>query len=1164
MTPGPQPLIAHLGHLVCNISCFFFLPPTSANPIIYKLARGDPPIELVAGPILRFTGLSEDLSLWRGSALIAINDNANSQSQRLPMLFYRITEVGNGNQLTTGSIESHLLIHEYGKVLFRFPLEFYLHSSSEILVEYNINNFAGQGQFYIPSQTQTMNTMFHSCNGFSLGVDPNDFKGDLWNDVLRHHETQHYHVMLGGGDQIYSDMLKEKCPPIHQWALEKSAKKKKDLQYTDQDRRHVEEFFINHYIQWFGQGWWEGPHGKTHQTGFPKALAQIPSINIWDDHDIIDGFGSYNDDTMRGAIFIGIGQAAHKYYLLFQHHTHPKEDPKLESSWISNPRPGPFIKESSRSVYARLGRGVAFVGLDCRTERTLDQIVYPDTYDLVFERLRKELAADHRIRHLLLMVGIPMAYPRLVWLEGLLQSSVVGPLKMLAKHKVALGSFVNNFDGSVEILDDLNDHWCAKVHKQERNKLVTDLQKLAEETSVRISILAGDVHLAAMGRFLSSPQAGNIGAFPESDHRLMLNIISSAITNTPPGNSMADFLNTRNKIHHLDNNTDEDMIKLFKSDSDGSSRNNQTLLPRRNWCSIIEIGSRTARYTPNGNLPSNNNVAKGQNAPTDAGSVSSQTSYANKPSTQYYQEGQYSEQSNTSSDAVFKTSGHALNSCTDASLNEGPIPPDSTNNDKEYTKYPDKPGSLSIVLHVEKSPNNPSSETRPYEIVAPLLIKDKSYVAHTQNVTSNVPPPNHEDFPSNYSNQPQTVGVISEPQGQVQQFGQGFNTGFQNQNQNQNQTQSDFGNAAGAAAVVGVAGAAAGYASHEHNQSQQYRPGSSEFHSQTTTQDQGLPQYQDYNNGTGAPTGFIPDQKNQASQSQQYGQAPQSSQQSQQYGQNSQQQTDSQQGQSNQYGVQSTQQYDKPTTQAQSQYGPPQSAQSPVPSYGQSQPVQPSPQYGQSIQATQQYSQPQSSQSPVPSYGQPQPNQPHSYQYDQPSQSPAPYGKHPPSQPTQSPPSYDNSIAQSSQSSYSNTAQAQPPASQYNQSSFSQPQSQVPSSAGYVQPNPSASLSGTLSNLSISGQGSSSSAPLPQQNKYFAQISSGVSSNTPPAGHTPTPPPAGTYGVSPGNSSTPLNQQGYPQSQTPSQNSLGIPPAGHDLNNPQQGQQYGSGGGQYY
>ena len=81
----------------------------------------------------------------------------------------------------------------------------------------------------------------------------------------------------------------------------------------------------------------------------------------------------------------------------------------------------------------------------------------------------------------------------------------------------------------------------------------------------------------------------------------MANIISSAIVNKPPPNNMADILNRRNKTHHLDQDTDEDMIPMFTHDVDGSPRNNKRLLPRRNWCSIKEYNP---GHTPPSTPPS--------------------------------------------------------------------------------------------------------------------------------------------------------------------------------------------------------------------------------------------------------------------------------------------------------------------------------------------------------------------------------------------------------------------------------------------------------------------------------------------------------------------------------------------------------------------------------
>lgn len=89
--------------------------------------------------------------------------------------------------------------------------------------------------------------------------------------------------------------------------------------------------------------------------------------------------------------------------------------------------------------------------------------------------------------------------------------------------------------------------------------------------------------MAAIGRFYSSPK---LDIRKDRDYRYMPNVISSAIADVPESDMIADMLNTRNKVHHMDADTEEDIIPIFTQDVDGKPRNNKRLLPRRNWCSI--------------------------------------------------------------------------------------------------------------------------------------------------------------------------------------------------------------------------------------------------------------------------------------------------------------------------------------------------------------------------------------------------------------------------------------------------------------------------------------------------------------------------------------------------------------------------------------------------
>jgi hypothetical protein len=264
-----------------------------------------------------------------------------------------------------------------------------------------------------------------------------------------------------------------------------------------------------------------------------------------------------------------------------------------DPSWIVGTRPGPYVEERSRSLYMRLGKRMAFCGIDARTERTRRQVNYPETYELIFQRIRREFSsAKSQVKHLILLLGVPIAYPRLVWLENILSSPVIAPIRLLNKRFGLAGGFFNQFDGKVDLLDDLDDHYTAKQHKHERKELILRLQELSKEFSIRVTILGGDVHLGALGRFYSMPKL-RIPA--EEDHRYMANIISSAITNKPPPAAVANLLARRNKIHHLrDDATDETLLKMFDKQPGGNIKGaewNMCTMPSRNYACITEVES---------------------------------------------------------------------------------------------------------------------------------------------------------------------------------------------------------------------------------------------------------------------------------------------------------------------------------------------------------------------------------------------------------------------------------------------------------------------------------------------------------------------------------------------------------------------------------------------
>ncbi|KAK0633490.1 hypothetical protein B0T14DRAFT_466422 [Immersiella caudata] len=581
--------------------------------------------DIDCGPLINYRRMEG--STWVGSVLVVTRGGGKTQEWIPGLVFKRGGEGGEGNG---DEVKGLCLYSDIRNTFWRFDVKVEM-GEREARWEYELPGMryarcktkTKVQSFWVPAVTESMRIMFHSCNGFSIGTDEEAFNGAvLWKDVMRRHTERPFHVMIGGGDQIYNDAIRI-SGPLRAWTDIGNPKKRREYPFPERLREDCDEWYLQNYIRWYNT------------EPFAACNGQIPQMNIWDDHDIIDGFGSYVNEFMKCDVFRGIGGVAHKYYMLFQHHlppppstytsdaihnapgehgqgfdpnqaTHAYVHPGItETNYIVGSRHGPFVEEHSHNLFAKLGARIAFLGVDARTERTRHQVNFPETYDQIFSRLREELgaaqSAGNPFKHLILLLGVPIAYPRLTWLENIFSSPLIGPIKFLNRRMGLGGSFFNSFDGSVDLLDDLDDHYTARTHKKERNQFIKRLQTMCAEFSVRITILSGDVHLAALGRFYSKPK---LHVPVENDYRYMANVVSSAIVNKPPPAAVANLLSRRNKIHHLDHSTDETLFKLFDKDPGDSvktaSHNNVTM-PSRNFAIITENSPNNGHSISNGN-----------------------------------------------------------------------------------------------------------------------------------------------------------------------------------------------------------------------------------------------------------------------------------------------------------------------------------------------------------------------------------------------------------------------------------------------------------------------------------------------------------------------------------------------------------------------------------
>ncbi|EKD05691.1 hypothetical protein A1Q2_00015 [Trichosporon asahii var. asahii CBS 8904] len=549
-----------------------------------------PHIQFMCGPLLNYYSVVN--GVWHGAALVVTADKGSILN---PPPYLTISLGGASEKIGGQCILTYNDVTQGPCSFWRFMIQIPL-QDHEAKVYYSING-GGELSFFVPARGQNMRWVAHSCNGFSGGVNQEEFKGKydtgfspLWEDVLVKHSEQPYHCMVGGGDQLYCDAItKEK--ELQSWINAKSRKDKVNHALTDDMKIAIDRFYFNHYCKSF------------RSSAFAKANSTIPMVNMLDDHDLIDGFGTYDDETMASPVFSYIGTRGYFWFLAFQLFTVDAIDGQGDGP-ANHPIPsmligevGPWLQgQRSHSLITYLGPKVAMLLLDCRAERRLTQIVSPKTYQKAFNAIAQ---LPQSVEQVVIQLGVPIAYPRMSFLEHFLEYKW-NPITMLARRNaLGLGSFVNKFDQSAELLDDLNDHWCANTHKKERNWLVLEMQRIARTQNVRITFLSGDVHLAAVGKLFTHKRKLRTPVTPEQDHRYMLNVISSAIVNTPPPAGAAKMVSIlaghKHRTLHR-KKTDETMLPIFNKDTDGSTLKRPFILARRNYASIDYLDNGALRF----------------------------------------------------------------------------------------------------------------------------------------------------------------------------------------------------------------------------------------------------------------------------------------------------------------------------------------------------------------------------------------------------------------------------------------------------------------------------------------------------------------------------------------------------------------------------------------
>jgi hypothetical protein len=338
----------------------------------------------------------------------------------------------------------------------------------------------------IPSAGAELRIAFTACNGSEHGdAWPSSAERNArWLHVAEKHARAPFHLLLQGGDQLYADPIWHDVPALAAWRR-LPARERAKAQFTPEMAKGVDAFYFESYRRL-----WSQPE-------LAALLATVPSLMMWDDHDILDGWGSYSSKWKDCAVLQGIWRSARKHFALFQLGSDPDATP-----------PGYADRQGAHFGWVYRIGDVGLIAPDLRSERTRKQIM-GEAGLRDFSAMLNQLEG---CRHVLLVCTVPLVNAHLTTLERIFAA----------------------IPGHQALQDDLIDQWVSLAHWEEWGAFLATLLRFSARTGARVTSLSGEIHLGAFGLI------EGLGA---KVHQL----VSSGTVHPPPSPAVAKLLELTSK-----------------------------------------------------------------------------------------------------------------------------------------------------------------------------------------------------------------------------------------------------------------------------------------------------------------------------------------------------------------------------------------------------------------------------------------------------------------------------------------------------------------------------------------------------------------------------------------------------------------------------------------
>ncbi|ALN74475.1 alkaline phosphatase D family protein [Aureimonas sp. AU20] len=320
---------------------------------------------------------------------------------------------------------------------------------------------------------------FVSCNGQEHDDEArsHEDRDVMWRRLQSEHARRPFALLLHGGDQLYADEAIKAHPEVERWG-ELPNEERPGVAWTAEMEEAVRSYFFRRYLD------------LLRQPAAAALFAAVPSLMIWDDHDIFDGWGSHPPGLQESPVALGLFAAAREMFLLFQ----------LGAADGLLPETCP--DRTGRSFT----QGAHFPGLsvllpDLRSERRPDRVMGEAGWAAFEATLTAAPEGARRI----VVSSVPALGPRLSLVEALLDF----------------------YPRPQQYEDDLRDQWQSRAHRAEWRRFLALMEGEAVCRRSPVTIVSGEIHLATRG------------TMDLRDGSQLHQLVASGITHPKPPRAMA-------------------------------------------------------------------------------------------------------------------------------------------------------------------------------------------------------------------------------------------------------------------------------------------------------------------------------------------------------------------------------------------------------------------------------------------------------------------------------------------------------------------------------------------------------------------------------------------------------------------------------------------------